>query len=58
MDYTISYYSDKVEAEVLGLPDTLQARYASLTQRMLGAGANFWVVLTPKPWAGACSSCD
>ena len=40
MDYTISYYSDEVEAEVLGLPDTLQARYASLTQRMLGAGAN------------------
>ena len=30
MDYTISYYSDVVQAEILGLPDTLAARYIVL----------------------------
>ncbi len=40
MNYSISYYSEAVEAEILGLPTTLQARYVVLTRRMLEAGAN------------------
>ena len=40
MDYTISYYSDVVQAEILGLPDTLAARYIVLTRRMVVLGPN------------------
>ena len=40
MDYTIEYYSNAVEAAVLGLPDTLAARYIVLTRRMTAVGAN------------------
>lgn len=38
--YTISYYSDEVEAAVLALPKTLLARYISLTDRMMIAGTH------------------
>ncbi len=40
MEYTISYFSDVVQAEILGLPDTLAARYIVLTRRMLVLGPN------------------
>ena len=40
MDYTISYYSDVVQAEILGLPDTSAARYIVLTRRMVVLGPN------------------
>lgn len=40
MTYTISYYSEAVEDEVLSLPDGLLARYFSLTDRMIEVGAN------------------
>ena len=40
MDYTISYYSDVVQAEILGLPDTLAARYIVLTRRMVALSPN------------------
>ena len=40
VDYTISYYSDVVQAEILGLPDTLAARYIVLTRRMVVLGPN------------------
>ena len=40
MEYTISYYSDAVEEEVLALPDTLAARYIVLTRRMVSLGPN------------------
>ncbi len=40
MRYTIRYYSEDVEAEVLALPKTLLARYFSLTDRMITAGTN------------------
>lgn len=40
MDYTISYYSDVVQAEILDLPDTLAARYIVLTRRMVVLGPN------------------
>ncbi len=40
MDYTISYYSDAVQAEILDLPDTLAARYIVLTRRMIVLGPN------------------
>ena len=40
MRYTITYYSEAVEDEILALPVTLQARYATLTRRMLDVGAN------------------
>ena len=40
MDYRIPYYSDVVQAEILGLPDTLAARYIVLTRRMVVLGPN------------------
>jgi phage-related protein len=40
MNYTIHYYSDAVQAEVLALPETLGARYAALTRRMVMSGPN------------------
>ncbi|NOS74320.1 MAG: type II toxin-antitoxin system RelE/ParE family toxin [Methyloglobulus sp.] len=40
MTYTIAYYNEAVEADILALPKTLQARYFSLTDRMEIYGAN------------------
>lgn len=40
MDYTISYYSDDVQAQIINLPDTLAARYVVLTRRMIALGPN------------------
>lgn len=38
MDYTITYYSEAVQGEILALPDTLAARYIVLTRRMIALG--------------------
>ena len=40
MDYTISYYSEQVQDDILALPDTLAARYVVLTRRMVSLGPN------------------
>ena len=40
MDYTINYYSDTVQAQIMALPDTLAARYIVLTRRMVALGPN------------------
>lgn len=40
MDYTIDYYSDAVQEQILDLPDTLAARYIVLTRRMIALGPN------------------
>ena len=40
MDYTITYYSEGVQADILSLPDTLAARYIVLTRRMVVLGPN------------------
>lgn len=40
MDYSISYYSELVQEEILALPDTLAACYVVLTRRMSALGAN------------------
>jgi phage-related protein len=40
VDYTIEYYSEGVEDEILALPDTLAARYIVLTRRMTAVGPN------------------
>ncbi|MDD5296197.1 MAG: type II toxin-antitoxin system RelE/ParE family toxin [Rhodocyclaceae bacterium] len=40
MNYTITYYSEAVEEEILELPDTLAARYIVLTRRMVALGPN------------------
>jgi len=40
MAYTIQYYNDAVQADVLALPPTLLARYVVLSQRMVQHGAN------------------
>lgn len=40
MDYTITYYSDAVQQDILELPDTLAARYIVLTRRMIALGPN------------------
>lgn len=40
MNYTITNYNESVKADILSLPKTLQARYISLSGRMLDSGAN------------------
>lgn len=40
MDYSITYYSEAVQEEILDLPDTLAARYVVLTRRMVALGPN------------------
>jgi phage-related protein len=40
VDYTITYYSDAVQTQILDLPDTLAARYIVLTRRMIALGPN------------------
>ncbi|MDR3056489.1 MAG: type II toxin-antitoxin system RelE/ParE family toxin [Zoogloeaceae bacterium] len=40
MDYTIHYYSEAVQADVLSLPETLRARYYTLSRRMVMSGPN------------------
>lgn len=40
MDYTIAYYSDTVQDQIAGLPDTLAARFVVLTRRMVIMGPN------------------
>ena len=40
MDYTITYYSESVQEQILQLPDTLAARYVVLTRRMIALGPN------------------
>ena len=38
MDFEITYYSTAVREQIIGLPDTLAARYIVLTRRMLAVG--------------------
>ena len=38
MDYTIIYFSEAVQDDILDLPDTLAARYVVLTRRMVALG--------------------
>jgi phage-related protein len=40
LDYTISYYSEAVQDQIIELPDTLAARYVVLTRRMVALGPN------------------
>lgn len=40
MDYTITYYSEDVQKQILNLPDALAARYIVLTRRMISLGPN------------------
>jgi phage-related protein len=40
VDYTITYYSETVQADILKLPDTLAARYIVLTRRIAALGPN------------------
>ena len=40
MDFTIDYYSESVQEQILDLPDTLAARYIVLTRRMVSIGPN------------------
>ena len=40
MQYTIIYYSDAIQADILALPEGLRGRYLALTDRMKMFGAN------------------
>ncbi len=40
MTYTITYYNEALQTEIMSLPTTLQARYIGLTARMMVYGAN------------------
>jgi phage-related protein len=40
VDYTIDYYSEAVQEQIMELPDTLAARYIVLTRRMIALGPN------------------
>lgn len=43
MNYTIEYYGEIVQQQILDLPDTLAARYIVLTRRMVSLGPNLGV---------------
>jgi phage-related protein len=43
VDYSITYYSEAVQADILNLPDTLAARYIVLTRRIAALGPNLGV---------------
>ncbi|HLT99008.1 MAG TPA: type II toxin-antitoxin system RelE/ParE family toxin [Burkholderiaceae bacterium] len=51
MRYTIHYYSEAVQTDIMALPATLQARYISLTDRMQAYGPNLGEPHT-KPFGG------
>jgi len=38
--YSILYYNEQVQEDIMNLPDTLQARYLGLTSRMIEHGPN------------------
>jgi phage-related protein len=40
MSYSIQYYSESMQIDLLNMPVTLQARYIGLTDRMRVVGAN------------------
>ncbi|HQT82407.1 MAG TPA: type II toxin-antitoxin system RelE/ParE family toxin [Ferrovaceae bacterium] len=40
MSYSILYYDEQVQKDIMSLPDTLQARYIGLTNRMIEHGPN------------------
>lgn len=40
MEYSVVYYSEAVQKQILELPDTLAARYVVLTRRMVVLGPN------------------
>jgi phage-related protein len=40
MEYTIEYYSEGVQDDILALPDSLAARYVVLTRRIEAVGPN------------------
>ena len=40
VSWTIEYYSEKVQEDIYSLPESLQARYIHLSERMLVYGAN------------------
>ena len=40
MEYSVTYYSEDVQDDILALPDTLAARYVVLTRRMVVLGPN------------------
>ena len=40
VEYSITYYSEAVQEQILELPDTLAARYIVLTRRMVALGPN------------------
>ena len=40
MTYSIIYFNQEVQEEILSLPTTLQARYICLTERMIEYGPN------------------
>lgn len=40
MKYTIDFYSESVQADIMGLPETLAARFLNLADRMKTVGAN------------------
>jgi phage-related protein len=40
VDYTITYYSEAVQEQIIELPDTPAARYVVLTRRMVALGPN------------------
>ena len=54
MDYTIEYHGDDVEEAVLGLPDTLAARYVVLTRRMTAVGPDLGEPHTKSFGEGLC----
>ena len=57
MEYTIVYYSEAVQTNILSLPDTFTARDIVLTRRMVALGPNLGEPHT-KAFGKGCSSFD
>lgn len=56
MNYTITYYNESIQDDVLALPPDLRGRYFALADRMELHGPNL-ASRTARPLERACSSC-
>ena len=56
MQYTIIYYSDAIQADILALPEGLRGRYLALTDR-IKCLVPTWANHIPRPLAMGCLNC-
>jgi hypothetical protein len=57
MNWTITYYSESVQAEILALPAGLLARYLRYSERMEVYMGRIWGCLTRGQWVSGFLNC-